>query len=254
MSPIIIHVDRRRDTALRKKWFGWPKGWILCAQLALVRVLLRTITVDTAKKGWFCPLVALLFEIIIHIAGKVYSDWIACVYSQLPQSCLTLCDPMDCTLSGSSVHGIFPVRVLVQVVTPSSRGISQPRDWTHISCVSCIVGWYFTTEPPGKHGTNSREREGGPTEYDLLAGAFPGRRNIHLKIPCDLCWAVPPSLQECWPLSFTRGKDNEIWEIQSNSRLCSSHNQMSSEKPFLVTHFSNTFTEALGKLFSAYST
>ena len=54
------------------------------------------------------------------------------------QSCLTLCDPVDCSLPGSSVHGIFQARMLERVAMPSSRGSSQPRDGTHVSCVSCI--------------------------------------------------------------------------------------------------------------------
>ena len=44
------------------------------------------------------------------------------------QSCLTLCDPMDCSPPGSSVHGIFLARILDWVPMPSSRGFSQPRD------------------------------------------------------------------------------------------------------------------------------
>ena len=40
------------------------------------------------------------------------------------QSCLTLSDPMDCSLPGSSVHGILQVRILEWVTMPSSRGIS----------------------------------------------------------------------------------------------------------------------------------
>ena len=46
---------------------------------------------------------------------------------------------------GSSVHGILQVRVLKWVAMPSSRASSWPRDWTHISCVSCIVAGFFTT-------------------------------------------------------------------------------------------------------------
>ena len=46
---------------------------------------------------------------------------------------LTLCDPMDCGLLGSSVHGILQVRKLEWVAMPSSRGYSQPRDKTHVS-------------------------------------------------------------------------------------------------------------------------
>ena len=47
---------------------------------------------------------------------------------QVTQSCLTLCDSMDHSLVGSSVHGIFQVRILEWVAMPSSRGSSQPRD------------------------------------------------------------------------------------------------------------------------------
>ena len=49
--------------------------------------------------------------------------------------------PMDWSLPGSSVHGIFQARVLEQVAISSSRRSSQPRDWTR---VSCIVGRHFT--------------------------------------------------------------------------------------------------------------
>ena len=54
------------------------------------------------------------------------------------QSCLTLCNPMDCSPPGSSVHGISQARILEQVAVSSSRGSFWPRDWTHVSCVSCI--------------------------------------------------------------------------------------------------------------------
>ena len=57
---------------------------------------------------------------------------------------------MDCSPPGSSVYGILQARKLEWVAMPSSRGSSRPRDQTHISCSSCIVGRFFTTEPPGK--------------------------------------------------------------------------------------------------------
>ena len=60
------------------------------------------------------------------------------------QLCLTLCDPMDCRLPGSSVHGIFLAKILEWVTMPFSRGSSQPKDRTLISCVSCIAGRFFT--------------------------------------------------------------------------------------------------------------
>ena len=55
-------------------------------------------------------------------------------------------DPMDCSPLGFSVHGILQARILEWVAMPSSRGSSQPRDQTW---VSCITGGFFT-EPPGK--------------------------------------------------------------------------------------------------------
>ena len=67
------------------------------------------------------------------------------------QSCLTICKPVDYNQSDPSVHGILQARILEWVAISSSRGSSQPRNWTRISCVSCIAGRFFTTEPPGKY-------------------------------------------------------------------------------------------------------
>ena len=69
------------------------------------------------------------------------------MHAQSLQSYLILCDPMDCKLPGSSVHGIFPARILEWVAMPFPRGSSQPKDWT---CISCIAGGVFTVDPLGK--------------------------------------------------------------------------------------------------------
>ena len=63
------------------------------------------------------------------------------------QSCLTLCHPMDCSPPGSSIHGILQARRLEWVAITFSRGSSQPRDW---SLVSCIAGRFFTVCTIGK--------------------------------------------------------------------------------------------------------
>ena len=67
-------------------------------------------------------------------------------FAQQLQSCPTLCNPMNFSLPGSSVHGTFSERILEWVALPSSRGSSQPREQT---CISCIAGGFFTPEPPG---------------------------------------------------------------------------------------------------------
>ena len=54
-------------------------------------------------------------------------------WCEAAQSCLTLCDPVDCSLPGSSLHGILQARVLEWVAISFSRGSSQPRDWTQVS-------------------------------------------------------------------------------------------------------------------------
>ena len=67
-----------------------------------------------------------------------------CMCAKSLRLCQTLCDSMDCSLPGSSVHGILQARILEWVAMPSSRGSSQPRDGTQ---VSCITGRFFATEP-----------------------------------------------------------------------------------------------------------
>ena len=59
------------------------------------------------------------------------------------QSRPTLCNPMDCSPSGSSVHGILQARILGWVASSSSRGSSWFRDWTRVSGISCIAGGFF---------------------------------------------------------------------------------------------------------------
>ena len=59
----------------------------------------------------------------------------ACMHAKSLQLCPTLCDPMDCSLPGSSVPGILQARILEWIAMPSSRGFSQPKDGTCISCI-----------------------------------------------------------------------------------------------------------------------
>ena len=61
--------------------------------------------------------------------------------SEVTQSCPTLCNPMDRSPPGSSIHGIFQARILEWVAISFSGGSSQSRDQTH---VSCTAGRLFT--------------------------------------------------------------------------------------------------------------
>ena len=61
-----------------------------------------------------------------------------CVCVLVAQSCLTLCDLMNCSPPGSSVHGILQARIQEWVAMPPSRGSSQPRDRTYVS-YACLL-------------------------------------------------------------------------------------------------------------------
>ena len=63
------------------------------------------------------------------------------------QSCATVCESVDYSPPGSSIHGLLQARILEWVAIPFSRGSSQQRDQTQ---VSCIAGRFLLSEPPGK--------------------------------------------------------------------------------------------------------
>ena len=82
--------------------------------------------------------------IVVNLQGRSFQSL------ELLLSCGVVsnsCIPMDCSSPGSSVHVISQARILEWVAISFSKGSSLPRDRTHISC---IVGRFFTTEPPGK--------------------------------------------------------------------------------------------------------
>ena len=114
---------------------------------------------------------AVLFIILIFKEMKAwgFGHWAkghlhSCLVAQ---SSPTLCDPMDCSPPDSSDHGILQTRILEWVAVPSSRGSSQPRDWTWILCT---VGGYFTVEPPGKPQAKD------PTRTKQWWAMYPGQK------------------------------------------------------------------------------
>ena len=72
--------------------------------------------------------------------------WCLCTRAQ---SCLTLCDPMDCSPPGSFVHGILQARILERVAISFSRGSFWPRDRTPTPLMSpALTGGFFITASP----------------------------------------------------------------------------------------------------------
>ena len=100
--------------------------------------------------NWTYPAIYCILQyiqILNHSTVPLRTNAMLYISCLVAKSSLTLCNPMDYSPLGSSVHGISQARMLEWVAISFSRGSSQPRDWTHISR---IAGGFFVTEPPGK--------------------------------------------------------------------------------------------------------
>ena len=113
--------------------------------------------------------------------------------------CLTLCDPVHCSLPGSSIYGIFQARVLEWVAIAFSRRSSRPRDWTR---VSCIVGRCFTVWAT---------REAGKSHKYLLSVPFTGMWKMMWGRPL-YPWTLAPCCRLVPKSSFRDGDlQAEFW-------------------------------------------
>ena len=114
------------------------------------------------------------------------SQVISIVFVLVPQMCPTLCNPVDCSPPGSSVHGIFQARVLEWGAISFSRGSSWPRAQTWVSCTASRVGgkWIWCENsypfPPRTLTLLRREGKGGRLLTSVRAHSPPA----HLEGPC----------------------------------------------------------------------
>ena len=84
-----------------------------------------------------------LSQYVPTLTKKMFLD--ICMHTKSLQSCLILCNCMDCSLPSSSVDGILKARIQEWVAVLSSRGSFWPRDQTHISYISYAGRGFFTT-------------------------------------------------------------------------------------------------------------
>ena len=84
-----------------------------------------------------CPSETITTFLICYVCAYVLS----CFRHDWTESCLTLCNPMDWSLPGSSVHGILQVRILKWVTMPSSGGSSHPQDWSQFPHCRWVLYW-----------------------------------------------------------------------------------------------------------------
>ena len=109
--------------------------------ITVIQICAPTSSAEKAELEWFYEDVQELIEITPPKRWSFQYRGLECnsrksTESEVFQSCLTLCNPMDYSLPGSSVRGLFQARVLEWVAISFSRGSSQPRDWTWVSCIA----------------------------------------------------------------------------------------------------------------------
>ena len=131
---------------------------------------------------------------------------------KVAQSCPTLCDPMDYTIRGIlqdyTVHGILQAKILEWVAFPFSRGSSQSRDWTR---VSCIVGGFFTSWVTREAHWEIRWRQvrEGPEGHSKVAP--------HSECPGEVLSA--PDQDEITCVSLSPAQSDDSWTTVTASDL-----------------------------------
>ena len=138
-----------------------------------------------------CLVLSALCTIVcgVNIRWPTEGHYIFCSESEseVAQLCPTLCNTVDCSLPGFSVHGIFQARVLEWVAISLSRRSSQPRDWTW---VSRIVGRRFTVwatrKVQIKRKSNPIERSKGNFYLKALFQMFMSYILL-TSVKCDIC-------------------------------------------------------------------
>ena len=128
-------------------------------------------------------------------------------------SCLSLCDSVDCKLLDSSVHRISQARILQWVAMTSSRRPSWSRDWI---CISYITGIFFTAEPPGGETMPGQKKK----KMQLFLIRSTGQTGLLIVSPSSPSW--PWQLLVTWvgvgessqPLNTPR--TSRMWRIRKD--------------------------------------
>ena len=121
---------------------------------------------------------------------------------------------MDCSPPGSSAHRIVQARILEWVARPFSRASSQPRDWTHNSHGSYIVGRLFTAEPPRKPWCHTaaaaKSFQSCPTLCKPIDGSPPGSAIPGILQAGTLEW-VAISFSKAWKWEVKVKSLSHVW-------------------------------------------
>ena len=145
------------------------------------------------QSSWRSP--ACSFCIFHRFSGR--KNNLCCMYAKLLQSCLTLCDPMECSPPGSSVYGILQARILEWVAMSSSRGSSQPRDQTKSLTSPALADRFFTTSATQEASS----------DFELIGKPFPIWRD-DTQDPCHIFFK--PSQGPCLLQALKQKQDDGL--------------------------------------------
>ena len=126
---------------LLKRWeyqTTLPASWEICMQV-------KKQYLEPDMEEWTGSKVGKEYVKTVYCHPAYLTSMQSKIETEISQPCLTLCDPMDCSLPGSCVHGISQARILEWVDISFSRGSSKSRDQTQVSCIAhhakCWTGW-----------------------------------------------------------------------------------------------------------------
>ena len=177
---------------------GFPRVCLKLAQICSVRLL------------WTNPSLSPFTEIGSALWFKVFPPPSDCVC--VSHSVMSLCDLINYSPPGSSVHGILQARILQWAAISFSEGSSWPRDRTHISCVSCIGRWILYHCTTWFHFYS-------PQALPLLFLLFPPPRMLVLQVPTRLTPSSSSHL--CLHVTFLVKLPNSIKTAFCLHRPCS---------------------------------
>ena len=118
-------------------WWGWTHldAHVHACMHASSPISRSFMLITSARSLWSWKTAYSQFQGI-----RVWISLYVCVCS-VAQLCLTLCDPMDCSLPGTSVYGLLQANILEWVAISLTNGSSCPRDRTRNSCISSFGRW-----------------------------------------------------------------------------------------------------------------
>ena len=137
------------------------------------------------------------------------------------QSCPTLCNPMDCSPPGSSVHGSLQERILEWVAMPSSRGFSWSRDGTCILSPA-LAGRFFTTSatwealPEGSLVKKKQNKQCSGHMSEWLPSSSPSFLYLPSSSPC---WKLEELSSDLHLVGLLEVKLAKVWCLPSLGTL-----------------------------------